>query len=75
MEPKITIRSRKEDAQLVQSVLPGCVEQYKRETGNDVVVTLDTDTHLAATSTGGVELFSLQGRIRVSIIEIFSNFS
>lgn len=65
MEANITIRGRQQDAQLIQNALPGAVEQYKRETGKDVVVTLDTDNHLSADSTGGVDIFALQGRIRV----------
>lgn len=66
MEAAITIRGRQKDAQLIQNVLPGSVEQYKRETGKDVVVTLDTDNFLSADSTGGIEISALQGRIRVS---------
>lgn len=65
MEANITIRGRQQDAQLIQNVLPASVEQYKRETGKDVVVTLDTDNFLSADSTGGIEIFALQGRIRV----------
>lgn len=65
MEANVTVRARQGDAQLVQNVLPGSVEQYKRETGKDVVVTLDTESFLPADSTGGIELYALQGRIRV----------
>jgi V-type H+-transporting ATPase subunit E len=74
MEAKVLVRGRQVDAQLIQNVLPTAVEQYKRETGKDVVITLDTDSFLPADSTGGVELYALQGRIRVSFnrtIEIF----
>jgi len=66
MEAKITIRGRQVDAQLIQNVLPASVEQYKREAGKDVVITLDTDNYLSADSTGGIEILALQGRIRVS---------
>jgi V-type H+-transporting ATPase subunit E len=67
MEANIIIRGRQQDAQLIQNVLPGSVEQYKRETGKDVVVTLDTDNFLSGDSTGGIEILALQGRIRVSL--------
>lgn len=70
MEANIKIRGRQQDAQLIQNVLPASVEQYKRETGKDVVVTLETETHLSADSTGGIEIFALQGRIRVSSITL-----
>lgn len=65
MEANVAVRARQGDAQLVQNVLPASVEQYKRETGKDVVITLDTDNFLPADSTGGIELYALQGRIRV----------
>jgi V-type H+-transporting ATPase subunit E len=65
MESKVLVRGRKVDAQLIQNSLPLAVEQYKRESGKDVVITLDTESFLPADSTGGVELYALQGRIRV----------
>lgn len=76
MEANVAVRARQGDAQLVQNVLPASVEQYKRETGKDVVITLDTDNFLPADSTGGIELYALQGRIRVinyHIIFFFDN--
>jgi len=60
MEANIIIRGRQQDAQLIQNVLPGAVEQYKRETGKDVVVTLDTENNLSAESTGGIEIFAFK---------------
>lgn len=68
MEANVLVRGRQSDAQSIQNVLPASVEQYKRETGKDVVVTLDTEHFLPVDSTGGVELYALQGRIRVSTI-------
>lgn len=70
MEAKITIRGKKDDAQLIQSALPTSVEQYKRETGKDVVCTLDTENFLSPESTGGVEVLALQGRIKVNQLNI-----
>lgn len=65
MEANVLVRGRQTDAQIIQNVLPSSVEQYKRETGKDVVVTLDTENFLPADSTGGIELTALQGRIKV----------
>lgn len=65
MEANVLVRGRQSDAQHIQNALPAAVEQYKRETGKDVVITLDTDNYLPAESTGGIELYALQGRIRV----------
>lgn len=76
MEANVLVRGRQSDAQSIQNVLPASVEQYKRETGKDVVVTLDTEHFLPVDSTGGVELYALQGRIRVStIVYIFLFFN
>lgn len=66
MEANVSVRGRQVDAQIIQNSLPVAVEQYKRESGKDVVITLDTENFLPADSTGGVELYALQGRIRVS---------
>lgn len=71
MEANVLVRGRQSDAQLIQNVLPGAVEQYKRESGKDVVITLDTESFLPADSTGGIELYALQGRIRVSWKKFF----
>jgi V-type H+-transporting ATPase subunit E len=65
MEAKTLVRGRQVDAQIIQNILPASVEQYKRETGKDIVLVLDTETFLPADSTGGVELSALQGRIKV----------
>lgn len=65
MEANVSVRGRQSDAQLIQNVLPASVEQYKRETGKDIVVTLDTENFLPVDCTGGIELYALQGRIRV----------
>jgi V-type H+-transporting ATPase subunit E len=67
MEANVVVRGRQVDAQLIQNILPASVEQYKRESRKDIVVTLDTENFLPTDSTGGVELFALQGRIRVSL--------
>jgi len=65
MEPKATIRSRQVDQALLQNLLPGAVEEYKARTGKDCVVKLDTESFLPADACGGVELYALNGRIRV----------
>ena len=69
MEANITIRGRQQDAQLIKNALPASVEQYKTDTGKDVVVTLDTEHFLSADSCGGIEISALQGRIRVSSLK------
>lgn len=66
IESNVVVRGRQADAQLIQNVLPAAVEQYKKSSGKDVVVTLDTDNYLPEGCTGGVELITQSGRIKIS---------
>lgn len=66
MEPNTLIKTRQVDQELVQSLLPKAVEQYKEKMGKDVSLKLDTTSFLGADTCGGVELSALNGRIRVS---------
>jgi len=65
MEPKVSIKSRQVDQALIQSLLPKAVEEYKSKAGKDCVIVLDTENNLPPDTCGGVELISLNGRIRV----------
>jgi len=65
MEPNTLIKTRQVDQELVQSLLPKAVEQYKGKMGKDVSLKLDTTSFLGADTCGGVELSALNGRIRV----------
>lgn len=66
MEANVVVRGRQADAQLIQNILPTAVEAYKNTSGKDVVVTLDTDNYLPAEATGGVDLITHSGRIKIS---------
>lgn len=65
MEPKVSIRCRQVDQSLVQSLLPKASQQYKEQTGKEVVLSIDSENFLSADTCGGVELVALNGRIRV----------
>lgn len=66
MESNVVVRGRQVDAQVIQNVLPSAVEAYKNTCGKDVVVTLDTDNFLPADTTGGIDLVTQTGRIKIS---------
>lgn len=74
MEPNTLIKTRQVDQELVQSLLPKAVEQYKEKMGKDVSLKLDTTSFLGADTCGGVELSALNGRIRVSDVVFFLCF-
>lgn len=69
MEPKTAIRGRQVDIDLIEEVLPRAMKEYKAKMGKDCNVTLDKDSFLPADTCGGIELYALGGRIRVSFIQ------
>uniref|UniRef100_U5EVT3 V-type proton ATPase subunit E n=1 Tax=Corethrella appendiculata TaxID=1370023 RepID=U5EVT3_9DIPT len=66
MEPTVYVKGKQSDANLIQSVLPQAVDAYKKASGKDVTIQLETETFLPADVTGGIELYALNSRIRVS---------
>jgi hypothetical protein len=67
MEANVIVKARQVDLNLIQSLLPKAVEAYKSKSNKDVVVTLETENCLAETATGGVEMYAMNGRIKVSV--------
>ena len=65
MEKVVILRCRQTDLSLVNEVLPGCVDDYKRTIGQDVDINIDTDNYLPADTCGGIELIALNGRVKV----------
>eukprot|EP00301_Raphidiophrys_heterophryoidea_P016734 c26366_g1_i1.p1 GENE.c26366_g1_i1~~c26366_g1_i1.p1 ORF type:complete len:244 (-),score=69.86 c26366_g1_i1:115-813(-) len=69
-ETHVSVRYRKEDESLIQSVLKEAEQAVKAETGKAVTLTLDTKEFLPPggsgpnTCSGGVELLALGGAIR-----------
>ncbi|VDP99400.1 unnamed protein product [Trichobilharzia regenti] len=47
-----------------QSLLPGCIAAYRKETGSDCKVVIDNN-YLPDSLAGGVELYNKDGRIKV----------
>lgn len=67
MESKTTIKCRQADVALLEKVVPNAQKQYKSKTSKDIAITLDKESFLPAATCGGVELFALNGRVRVMI--------
>lgn len=65
IEPQVTLRCRQVDQDLVQSLLPEVYEQYKANIGKDIKVNIDTQNYLSPETCGGVELYALNGRVKV----------
>ncbi|CAF4923501.1 unnamed protein product [Rotaria socialis] len=67
MEKEINLRCRRNDYELVQQLIPDAIQRYKQELKqNDIKVTIDDKNFLADDSAGGVELYAMGGKIKVS---------
>lgn len=65
-EPNITVKVRPQDRDLIKSVLPTVATKYRDVTGRDVNLTISDDSHLSQETTGGIELFARQNKIKVA---------
>ncbi|UJR24727.1 hypothetical protein I4U23_006101 [Adineta vaga] len=67
MEPIIIIRCRYDDYGLVQRLIPDAIRQYKQVLKqNDIEVTIDQKNFLSDNLAGGIELYTVNGKIKVS---------
>ncbi|CAF4105458.1 unnamed protein product, partial [Rotaria sordida] len=67
MEKEVSIRCRRNDRDLVQQLIPEAIQRYKQDLKqNDIKVTIDEKNFLADESAGGIELFAMGGKIKVS---------
>ncbi|CAF4335029.1 unnamed protein product, partial [Adineta steineri] len=62
-----TIRCRRNDRDLVQELIPDAINKYKQELKQkDLKITVDEKNFLPDDSAGGVELYAMGGKIKVS---------
>jgi len=66
LEKELSLRCRQADLELVQQLLPGCLDELTKTWGDKTQVTIDKDNFLPPDSAGGVEVLTKGGRIRVS---------
>jgi len=67
MEQDVTLRCRRSDYDLVKQLIPEAVNRYKKELKQkDLKVNIDDKNFLADDSAGGVELYAMGGKIKVS---------
>ncbi|XP_029992172.1 V-type proton ATPase subunit E 1a [Sphaeramia orbicularis] len=66
LEPKVTIRCRQEDVEMVQAAVNKNVPIYKEAVKNNIVVKIDQERFLPADSCGGVEVYNDNGKIKVT---------
>jgi V-type H+-transporting ATPase subunit E len=66
LEDKVDLRCRERDVAIVTSVLPDCIAASAKQSHKTPKVTIDTSNYLPADCAGGVEVYKVGGKIRVS---------
>ena len=67
MEPNVLVQCRKQDVDLVTSLLPNVQALYKSSLpGHDVNAVIDRQNFLPETGAGGVQVSAKEGRIKCS---------
>ncbi|CAF1535419.1 unnamed protein product [Adineta ricciae] len=67
MEKDVTIRCRRNDLDLVKQLVPDAINRYKQELKQkDIQVNIDDKNFLPDDSAGGIELYAMGGKIKVS---------
>jgi len=66
VESEAVIRCRQTDVQLVESLMPACLEELKKRWGKEASkISIDRKNFLPPDSNGGVEIYAKEGKIRV----------
>ncbi|MFH4984209.1 hypothetical protein AB6A40_010918 [Gnathostoma spinigerum] len=66
LEKDVTLQCRKADIQLVEELLPVCLDELEQSWGEKIKVSIDMENPLPASSAGGVQLSAKGGKITVS---------
>jgi len=67
LENEVLLKCRKRDLDIVKQLLPQAITKYKQEFNNkDLKVNIDEKNFLPDESAGGIELYAMGGKIKVS---------
>nr|ABM55510.1 putative vacuolar ATP synthase subunit E [Maconellicoccus hirsutus] len=66
LENNVVIRIREKDQSVVNDILSAVTEEYKRISGKDVNLKVDSDTFLSAETCGGIDLLAQKGKIKIN---------
>ncbi|KAF6731279.1 V-type proton ATPase subunit E 1 [Oryzias melastigma] len=66
LEPKVTIRCRQQDLEIVQASVSKNIPVYKEAVKSNITVRIDRDRFLPSDICGGIEVCNDNGKIRVS---------
>ncbi|CAK6960171.1 V-type proton ATPase subunit E 1a [Scomber scombrus] len=66
LEPKVTVRCRQQDVEMVQAAVNKNIPIYKEAVKSNIVVKIDMERFLPSDICGGVEMYNDNGKIKVS---------
>ncbi|XP_060892653.1 V-type proton ATPase subunit E 1a [Labrus mixtus] len=66
LEPKVTVRCRQQDVEMVQAAINKNIPIYKDAVKSNIVVRIDPERFLSSEICGGVEVYNDNGKIKVS---------
>ncbi|TSS60399.1 V-type proton ATPase subunit E 1 [Bagarius yarrelli] len=66
LEPKVTIRCRKDDLAVVEAAVQKNIPIYKEKVKNNIEVRIDKENFLSPDISGGVEVYNANGKIKVA---------
>lgn len=66
LEPKVTIRCRQQDVEMVQAAVSRSIPIYQEAVKRNITVQIDRHRFLPSDICGGVEVFNDSGKIKVS---------
>ncbi|KAM7002277.1 V-type proton ATPase subunit E 1a [Tautogolabrus adspersus] len=66
LEPKVTVRCRQQDVEMVQAAIDKNIPIYKDAVKCNIVVRIDRERFLSSQICGGVEVYNDNGKIKVS---------
>ncbi|MCI4380318.1 hypothetical protein PGIGA_G00238700 [Pangasianodon gigas] len=66
LEPKVTIRCRKDDLAMVEAAVQKNICIYKETVKSNIEVKIDKDNFLSPDISGGVEVYNANGKIKVA---------
>ncbi|XP_028814010.1 V-type proton ATPase subunit E 1a isoform X1 [Denticeps clupeoides] len=66
LEPKVTIRCRKQDVDMVKAAVQKNIPIFKAATKSNIEVNIDQESFLSPSISGGVEVYNSNGKIKVA---------
>ncbi|KAM3869915.1 V-type proton ATPase subunit E 1a [Diretmus argenteus] len=66
LEPKVTIRCRQQDVEMIQAAVDKNIPIYKDAVKSNIIVKIDQQRFLSPDICGGVEMYNDNGKIKVS---------